>query len=750
MDYYRHSREHLFDEIRRLDLVLNLHIERQRHDPAHANFDEFRGLFISEDEVDRLLEGKRERARGNAQHEAEIKTLVNSIVQLEQQIAARAARSLAHGVALALPRLAQLFQLDAFDVNALLVCVVPELDIKYEKLYAYLQNDITRKRPSANLILSLFCRTLAEKIEARERLLGASPLVANRLISYAEANNEQPSLLARHLVIDERILNFILDVDAPDEQLVLFTTQITPQATPEQLRLPADAKESLIRFFQSQVGAMLANERARARVFLYDGPAGVGKKFTAEALCKMAGINLLVADMPRLLAQGPNIQTLLPRLLREARLRSAALFLDHSEVLLGESERETNARNTLFNSLKDFAGIVFVGSREVWQTNADDASAMFVRVQLPTPDYSTRKQIWDDFLTEAEHAIAADVSTDALADKFSFTPGKIRAAITEAGQRASMRDPDAGEISAEDFYQACRAQSSRKLSTLARKITPLYTWRDIVLPNDSLEHLREVCTHIKHRQMVFGEWGFNEKISLGKGLSTLFVGPSGTGKTMAAEILARELNLDLYKIDLSSIVSKYIGETEKNLSKIFAEAEQSNAILFFDEADSIFGKRSEVKDAHDRYANIEVNYLLQRMEEYEGIVILASNFQKNIDEAFTRRIRFIIEFPFPDADYRRRIWKKVFPRETPLDEHIDFDFLSQKMKLTGGNIKNIALNAAFLAAENSGHVEMEHIICATKREFQKMGRMCVRSDFEQYFELIEKDSARSLSSRASD
>jgi SpoVK/Ycf46/Vps4 family AAA+-type ATPase len=311
--------------------------------------------------------------------------------------------------------------------------------------------------------------------------------------------------------------------------------------------------------------------------------------------------------------------------------------------------------------------------------------------------------------------------------------------VAEARGFASTSGSEPRRIDANDLNQACRAQAGSRLPALARKIDPIFKWNDIILPNDCLGQLREVCAHVRHRQHVFGDWGFDGKISLGKGLSILFVGPSGTGKTMAAEIIAGELALELYKIDLSCVVSKYIGETEKNLSRVFAEAEATNAVLFFDEADAIFGKRSEVKDSHDRYANIEINYLLQRMEEYEGIVILASNFQKNIDEAFTRRLRFIIGFPFPEKDYRGRIWRKVFPANAPLAPDIDFDFLAQKLKLSGGNIRNIALSAAFLAAANSGHVHMEHIVCAVKREFQKMGRLCVKSDFEQYFEFIENE-----------
>jgi SpoVK/Ycf46/Vps4 family AAA+-type ATPase len=270
---------------------------------------------------------------------------------------------------------------------------------------------------------------------------------------------------------------------------------------------------------------------------------------------------------------------------------------------------------------------------------------------------------------------------------------------------------------------------------LAQKITPKYTWKDIVLPEDVLQQLYAICDQVKYRHMVYGEWGFDQKLSLGKGLNALFSGPSGTGKTMAAEIIANELQLDLYKIDLSTVVSKYIGETEKNLSRIFHEAESSNAILFFDEADALFGKRSPVKDAHDRYANIEISYLLQKMEQYEGISILATNLKQNIDEAFLRRLHHIVEFPFPDENYRYQIWKNIFPKATPISQEMDFQFLSTRLKLTGGNIRNIALNAAFLAAGNSGAVNIEHIIQATKQEYQKIGRPYVRLDFGKYAEL---------------
>jgi SpoVK/Ycf46/Vps4 family AAA+-type ATPase len=272
------------------------------------------------------------------------------------------------------------------------------------------------------------------------------------------------------------------------------------------------------------------------------------------------------------------------------------------------------------------------------------------------------------------------------------------------------------------LYRACRAQSTPKLDALARKLEPKYEWQDIILPDDQLAQLGEICEQARHRLKVYGEWGFGRKLSRGRGLNALFSGPPGTGKTMAAEVIAKALQLDIYQIDLSQVVSKYIGETEKNLHRIFAEARSSNVILFFDEADALFGKRSEVRDAHDRYANIEVGYLLQKMEEYEGVAILATNLRDHLDAAFVRRMQFIVEFPFPDEEYRRRIWEATFPPEAPLGEDVDFGLLAREIKLAGGNIKNIGLAAAFYAASDGGAIGGPHLMKAAQREFQKMGR----------------------------
>jgi SpoVK/Ycf46/Vps4 family AAA+-type ATPase len=281
-----------------------------------------------------------------------------------------------------------------------------------------------------------------------------------------------------------------------------------------------------------------------------------------------------------------------------------------------------------------------------------------------------------------------------------------------------------------DLFAAARAHSNVRLAALAKKIAPRFSWEDIVLPDDQLALLREIINTVRGRPKVLDTWGVGEKLASSRGVTVLFSGPPGTGKTMAAEIIADELGLDLYKIDLSTVVSKYIGETEKNIERIFKEAERSNAILFFDEADALFGKRSEVRDSHDRYANIEISYLLQRMEAYDGVTILATNLRGNLDEAFTRRLQFAVNFPFPEADDRLRIWRTLFPEDVPRAPDLDFEYLAERFRLAGGSIRNIIVSAAYLAAADGHYVTMNHLLHGTRRELQKMGRLIREEDLD--------------------
>ena len=337
------------------------------------------------------------------------------------------------------------------------------------------------------------------------------------------------------------------------------------------------------------------------------------------------------------------------------------------------------------------------------------------------PDVPLRRTAWKRALEQVSSTSTDSLETE-LAVQFRLTPAQIRGAAARIVQQQAMRG-DGGELAPADAYAACRRQSHHKLSELAIKIEPHYTWEDLVLPAVQQERLKELCRQVMYRHRVLSEWGFERKLARASGVSALFAGPSGTGKTMAAEVIAHELRRDLYKVDLSGVVNKYIGETEKNLAKIFLEAEASNAILFFDEADALFGKRTKISNAHDRYANVETSYLLQRVEAYEGVVILATNLRENIDEAFTRRITFVVDFPFPDIASRKVIWRTHFPPQAPVGDDVDYDWLSSQLQVTGGAIKNIVLTAAFLAAADGGVIGMSHLLGGARREFEKIGKL---------------------------
>jgi SpoVK/Ycf46/Vps4 family AAA+-type ATPase len=451
-----------------------------------------------------------------------------------------------------------------------------------------------------------------------------------------------------------------------------------------------------------------------------------------EALAALTSSKLLVVDIEHALAVAPDFDQSLWLIIREARFHQALLYFENLDALLSE-QRAVSCR-WLFKAVNEASSTIILEGEK-----ALDISTRIHEVYFLVPDFARRRTCWEDNLRR--HSIALDAETlDALAGSFRLPSGEIETAVTAALDRARWRtaerplsDPlsvTSAHPTAQDLFACARARSSHHLGRFARKIEPRYNWADLVLPVDQLSQLREICARSKYQHVVYGNWGFGRKLSLGRGLNALFSGHPGTGKTMVAEVIANELLLDLYKIDLSQVVSKYIGETEKSLNSIFQEAQASSAILFFDEADALFGKRTEVKDSHDRYANIEVSYLLQKMEEYDGIAILATNLRQNIDEAFLRRMQFIVEFPFPDEEHRRRIWKVVFPPEAPMASDVDFSLLARTVRLAGGNLKSIGLAAAFYAASDGGVIRRQHLINAARREFQKLGRNWNERDWQ--------------------
>jgi hypothetical protein len=724
MNAYLDSFEHLRDELGRLDLLIQRALLFARQAEPGAGAGEFRGLVISEPEVDTWL--KTPDFFGERWQRSEM--LAETLAPLDQRLAERRAeidtrRRVSGDLFLALPALAQCFNLSAAEVDVLLLALAPELEPRYETLYGYLQNDVTRKHPSVNLALNLVCQSEREKLKARAIFTPSSPLFRHRLLWLGEeAHDRQPSLLRKFLKLDDAVVGYLLEEEPATAGI---STLVAPERTIEALELePADRKriENLASFLRSQDGPGV--------VIHLCGESDASLRDAAEALCAAVHRKLLLVEFAGLEAN------VLPSLRRDAALHEAVLAIHVGNVLEQETQNEkrAQAQADLWHALARFNEPVFLlGPASAFLRVP--AEIRFWRVEVPSPSFTHRQRAWDTALGKW----AANTDTARLADTFRFGVPRIRQTLEFATGLATMREPSVARPATEDLIEAGRALTTPDLGRFAVSLQPRYTWPDIALPPEKMQQLRQVAAWMKFRRTIHHEWGFGEKLSRGKGLIVLFTGPTGTGKTMAAEILASELSLDLFQIDLSSVVSKYIGETEKNLSAIFRGAEESQALLFFDEADALFGKRTEVKDAHDRYANIEVNYLLQRVEQYQGVVVLATNMQRNLDDAFLRRIQEVIEFPFPDESLRARIWRAHFPAEAPRGEDIDFEFLARQFKLAGGNIKNIALNAALRAAGEKAAIEMKHLILATKSEYQKQGKLCMKTDFGPYYELTQEE-----------
>jgi AAA+ superfamily predicted ATPase len=739
VDYYEDNLQHLLAALHRLDLLIELRCLKFRRQHQSTEPREFIGLYISDEEIAAALHSPTASASHHHVSEQEVQLeqdLRDRLVEMSQRIRQRTVASLRQGVMLYLPLLANIFELCNFEIDTLVICLAPEVDRKYEKLYAYLQDDVTQKRPTVQLISALLCQSFEEDVAARAYFSPNASLFRYQLLQYAETVAERvTSPASRPVRVDERIVQFLLNSSQIDSRVAAFTKVLEPKVATNELTPDEPLPNTLLSLTHGYLDKKLP-EHSKLVYFL-QGPCPMDRRAAAEAICREIGLLLLVVDLDALLNANPPMETAMPLALREGLLQPAAVYVEHCDQLLADDEKNVYARKVLFKAIEELGWLTFLAGSTAWQPPEDFIRRhIFVRLEFPAATYAKRKQLWELWLGKEQTAVPC-TELMALANKFRFNTGQIQEALYTARNLAIARGGVEYQITSTDLYEACRLLSNQRLTHYARKIRPKFTWDDLILPSDRITQLREICQWVKYHYVVFDDWGFEGKLSLGRGLNVLFAGPSGTGKTMAAEIIAGELGLDLYKIDLSIVVSKYIGETEKNLSRIFEEAATSNAILFFDEADALFGKRSEVKDAHDRYANIEINYLLQKMEEHEGVVILATNLQKNLDEAFLRRLHFAVEFPFPDEERRLRIWRSVFPTAAPLSGDIDLRFLAKRLKLTGGNIKNIAVHAAFLAAENAGMIGMEHLIFATKREFQKLGKLCVKSDFEQYYDLVK-------------
>jgi hypothetical protein len=578
-------------------------------------------------------------------------------------------------------RLGQLLGLAPFELHTLLLCAAMELDPQMGELCAKAQGNPSLAHPTFALAL----RALPEP--SWDVLSPHGGLRWWRLIEI----NQPPGqpLVTSALRGDERIVNHLKGLNELDDRLEPFVTPLSTAGGEL-----AGSQQAAVRAASEWCRRVAM--RSAPPVLQLVGPDRLSKQLVAAETAAGLGLQLLRWSAESLPAQAADLETLARLWSREHVLLGTALYLDAEEVD-GDAQQLLVAR-----FLARAGGLSFLAVREPWQRLSPPTLA--IDVQRPTR--AEQREAW-----AATLGPAAGTTPDVLAAQFDLN----LPTITEiAHGQPDGPDPGRGDR----LWDACLVTTRPRLDALAQRMEPKATWRQLVLPDTELALLREIAHQAAQRSTVYEHWGFAERMTRGLGISALFTGPSGTGKTMAAEVIANELRLNLYRIDLSAVVSKYIGETEKNLRRLFDAAEEGAALLFFDEADALFGKRSEVKDSHDRYANIEINYLLQRMESYRGLAVLATNMRGALDQAFLRRLRFIVTFAVPGLADRRAIWERVFPERTPTDV-LDLDRLAD-FAATGGMIHNIALNAAFAAAHADGPVTMRMVLDSIRTEFRKL------------------------------
>jgi hypothetical protein len=577
----------------------------------------------------------------------------------------------------AINRLSELFGLSDFERQILLLCAGVEMDSKLASLCGQAQGHPQRSYVSFGLAMATFAEPHWSGLSL------ARPLRRFRLVAIEAGHG----LTSAPLRIDERILHYLAGINALDARLESLI-----QASAQPLSIAAEHESTA-----EHASQVLGSYEQDSPIVHLCGDDSDGQEDVAAIVAQKQGRQLFAARVEDLPPVGADLDQFMVLWERETKLLSGALLIQCGSAGLNGAGRHLAER---------VKGLLFLSTREPIRFHR-----AYLRFQVDKPQPAEQKRLWQHALGPA--AATFNGTVDNLSEQFRLSARTIFSTATPIALNADPGRP-------EDIWNACRALACPKLEDLAQRIVPRAGWEDLVLPESQERVLRQLAAQVRHRLQVYETWGFSGKGRRGLGVSALFTGESGTGKTLAAEVLAHELGLDLYRIDLSAVVSKYIGETEKNLRQVFDAAEEGGVLLLFDEADALFGKRSEVRDSHDRYANIEVGYLLQRLENYQGLAILTTNLRSSLDKSFQRRLRFTVNFPFPDAAAREAIWSRVFPAATPTDG-LDPKKLAQ-LKVSGGNIRNIALNAAFLAAEAGKPVGMAHVAEAASLEAQKVER----------------------------
>ncbi|TBL76342.1 ATP-binding protein [Paenibacillus thalictri] len=728
MDAYTSVRQFMEEALLWLDVIVECEIERMAEAAAALGSppgDSLHNMYMTHAEAKLVLMEPASIGRLTAEQ-------LSVVVQLEQRILARIYKTKELQDAIPIADLYDQMELTPVLLRAVIVALAPHANRKYLKLYGYLHDDMSRQYVSLDLLFRLCCFHEEERAELLDALTDERSWFKQIFTRIGQDDHvQEQSLLFQPIKLIGRAVHYLLGQSWTYTGALASVRLYSRMAAPRPTVVHQELEQSLFAY------AGYANRKGQTTVILLQGAPGSGKTFLGLKAAGQLQRSLLEWDIDRAPEDELNFRYTLQQFLLEARLLRAIPAINRVHTL--KADQHDRRLQWLFELLPRWDGLVFMFSREECKPPSMSVNVTWLPLVLPALNMAEGGALWAAFSAERLPLTAEETAT--LAGKFNFTPGQIDASIAHAARLQKWRElggnaephstPAGGMLLHEATYQLI----DHRLREKAVKINPTFIWDDLVLPADTIGLLRQACDRLRLRQTVMNDWGFERKLPYGRGISMLFTGPPGTGKTMSASVIAGDMQAELYRVDLSRVVSKYIGETEKNLSDIFDQAKLSGAILFFDEADALFGKRSEVKDAHDKYANMETSYLLQKMEEYDGLTILATNFSQNLDEAFTRRIQFIIKFPFPDAVQREQLWRTAFPREFPTED-IDFAFMAEHFELTGGPIKNIVLTSAYLAAGEQSDVKMKHLMEAVMQEYKKTGKLFPKDRLGEYAQYV--------------
>ncbi len=611
--------------------------------------------------------------------------------------------------------LARSWALDETDVAILYLALAPSLDSSFRKRIARYKDNVLLDYPDVDFLLAMLRDSRVDRMRLRDRFLPGSPLLDARLIHMSlprESGSE--SLLANEVRLPDRVVSFLLGHDHLDRTIAPFCRLDHPACPLDRVVLD----DTVVQRVATLAGPVLrrATPGGPGVTFGFGGPSGTGKSLLAEALAASESRPLITVDSSRMASMEPLPDDLVDAIFQEATMRRAVLVFDGCEALLGQRNPRMP---TLFARIDRHPGVTILCSSDTRQLDPSVERHVAYQVEFDAPDVARRERLWNLHLDKDR--LAGDADLPGLAQTFEFTGGQIANAVAVARQLAGARGARA--LSQDDLTSGAWAQVRADMEEYARKRKVRLTLNDLILPEEEMKMVREVIDAATHRTFILTRWGFGKRMPTGRGLCCLFVGDPGTGKTLCAEIMAEMLGQNLYQISIPRVMSKYIGETEKNIERIFQTARANNSILLFDEADALFTSRVKVDTSVDRFSNMEINLLLQEIERFDGISILTTNLEKNMDKAFERRIQFKIRFPFPDKRHRTKIWKSLIPRECPVDPDIDWDLVGDSFELSGGNIKNAILRAAYRAARDGRPIGMDHLVAAAESECRHAGKL---------------------------